>query len=75
MELTRKSSTKLATQWEKPTKLGLSWGSPGGPVFKTCLRLQDQVQSLVGNLRSHKPGLGIIVNPTALAFAGLCAKA
>ena len=36
MELTRKSSTKLATQWEKPTKQGCCGEAPGGPVFKTC---------------------------------------
>ena len=41
----------------------------GKPLEVQCLRLalselQTQVQSLVGELRSHKPeGLGIIVNP------------
>ena len=36
MELTRNSSTKTATPWEKPIKWNCCGEALAGPVFKIC---------------------------------------
>ena len=52
---------RLPTEWEKilandtPDKLLMAREFPGGPVVRTwCFHSQGQIQSLVGELRSHK---------------------